>query len=58
MQTSRISNMLLTLGIVSLFLFGLFQLLGIGADPLIPASAAFFIGCTAVLDRVGTRQLN
>ena len=50
--------MLLTFGIVSLFVFGLLQVLGIGADPLMPASAAFFIGCTAVLDRIGTRQLN
>jgi hypothetical protein len=27
-------------------------------DPLLPASAAFLIGCTAVLDRVSSRKLN
>lgn len=57
-QTTWISNMLLVLGAAMLCLFGLLQAVGVMADPLMPASAAFLIGCTAVLDRVGARQLS
>jgi hypothetical protein len=57
MVASWMSNALLVLGVVMLVLFGLLQLLGNSIDPLLPATAAFFIGCTAVLDRVGSRTL-
>ncbi len=50
--------MLLTVGVVMLLLSGLFQVTGNTIDPLLPAVAAFFIGCTAVIDRIGSRQLN
>jgi hypothetical protein len=58
MMTAWMSNTLLTLGVVMLALFGLFQLMGATIDPLLPASSAFLIGCTAVLDRVGARKLS
>lgn len=57
-MASWMSNALLVLGVTMLVLFGLLQLLGNSIDPLLPASAAFFIGCTAVLDRVGARTLS
>ena len=41
------------MGIIALAAYALLQLAGAGSDPLIPATAAFFIGCTAVLDRLG-----
>jgi hypothetical protein len=52
------SNTLLVAGVVMLCLFGLLQMTGNMIDPLLPATSAFLIGCTAVLDRVGTRKLN
>jgi hypothetical protein len=52
------SNTLLVVGVTILVLFGLLQFLGMSIDPLLPATAAFFIGCTAVLDRIGSRTLN
>ena len=58
MLTSWMSNTLLVAGVVMLCLFGLLQVTGNTIDPLLPATAAFLIGCTAVLDRVGTRKLS
>lgn len=57
MVASWMSNALLVLGVAMLVLFGLLQLMGNSIDPLLPATSAFFIGCTAVLDRVGSRTL-
>ena len=58
MRLSLVSNTALILGVVMLALYALVQFAGFGADPLLPAIAAFFIGCTAVLDRVGSRELS
>jgi len=52
-----ISNTLLCLGVLMLLSFGVLETAGVPSDPLLPAFAAFFIGCTAVLDRVGARPL-
>ncbi|MCB0072257.1 MAG: hypothetical protein KDE20_12395 [Caldilineaceae bacterium] len=57
MAKSRISNMLLVLGAVLLAAVVILEMTGSSSDPLLPASAAFLIGCTAVLDRVGVREL-
>ena len=58
MAVSWMSNTLLVLGVVILALFGLLQIMGFGIDPLLPASSAFLIGCTAVIDRIGERKLS
>ena len=58
MLASWMSNTLLVLGVLTLVLFGLFQMTGNIMDPLLPATSAFLIGCTAVLDRVGSGKLN
>jgi hypothetical protein len=58
MLTSWMSNVLLLAGVVMLCLFGILQVTGNTIDPLVPATAAFLIGCTAVIDRVGSRKLN
>jgi uncharacterized membrane protein YGL010W len=52
--SNAVSNTLLALGVLVLLSFGLIELFGIQSDPLMPASAALLIGCTAVLDRVPT----
>jgi hypothetical protein len=57
MRLNWVSNTALILGVVMLAIYALVQFEGFGADPLLPATAAFFIGCTAVLDRVGSREL-
>lgn len=49
---------MLVLGVMMLVLFGFFQMTGLTIDPLLPATSAFLIGCTAVLDRVGAGKLN
>jgi hypothetical protein len=46
------SNTLLTFGIILLVGFCVVEFSGLGADPILPASAALCIGCTAVLDRI------
>ena len=53
MRKSFFSNSLLGLGIVILGSFAVLEATGLHSDPLLPALAAFCIGCTAVLDRVG-----
>ena len=58
MLASWMSNTLLVLGVLTLVLFGLFQMTGSTMDPLLPATSAFLIGCTAVIDRVGSGKLN
>jgi hypothetical protein len=58
MLTAWMSNTLLVAGIVMLGLFALLHATGSTIDPLLPATSAFLIGCTAVLDRVGARNLN
>ena len=57
MKLSLMSNTMLGLGVVMLAAFGVLQGAGLNADPMIPAFAALFIGCTAVLDRVGAEEL-
>ena len=52
------SNMLLVSGIGILTVFGAMQVLGLHTEPLMPASAAFCIGCTAVLDRIVLGNVN
>ena len=56
MRKSFVSNSLLALGILMLFTFAILEATGLHSDPLLPALAAFCIGCTAVLDRVGVHQ--
>jgi hypothetical protein len=51
------SNTLLGFGILLLVGFGVLEVLGMHSDPLVPAFSAFFIGCTAVLDRMGEPKL-
>lgn len=57
MLKTMASNTLLMFGVVMLATFGAFELYGGQTDPLLPASAAFCIGCTAVLDRVGLKNI-
>jgi hypothetical protein len=52
MKKTLLSNMLLILGILMLLSFIGLELTGLQADPLLPASSALLIGCTAVLDRI------
>ncbi len=52
----RFSNILLVLGILMLSAFAVVELVGMQTDPLIPAFAAFFIGATAVLDRLNPSE--
>lgn len=58
MVTTWMSNTLLMAGVGMLGLFVMLQATGNAIDPLLPATSAFLIGCTAVLDRVGARNLN
>lgn len=51
------SNALLGLGVLLLVTFAMLEIWGLHTDPLVPAFAAFFIGCTAVLDRMGEQRL-
>jgi uncharacterized membrane protein len=57
MRHPIISNAFLGLGVLMLIGFGALEFSGVQSDPLLPAFAAFLIGCTAVLDRVGSQQL-
>ncbi len=50
------SNAFLGLGILMLLCFAIFQAEGLQSDPLLPAFSAFFIGCTAVLDRLNSQN--
>jgi hypothetical protein len=50
-----VSNGFLGFGIVLLAAFMLLEVNGLATNPLIPAFAAFCIGCTAVLDRISFR---
>lgn len=54
---TRISNALLLTGVTALVCFAALELLQLQPDPLLPAFSAFFIGCTAVIDRLRVRQL-
>ncbi len=56
-QKAHISNSLLLLGVLTLLAFAGLELFGFQSDPIVPAFAALFIGCTAVLDRIGVRQM-
>lgn len=57
MRHPTLSNAFLSLGIFMLISFGALEVTGFQSDPLLPAFAAFLIGITAVLDRVGTQRL-
>lgn len=52
------SNALLSLGVTMLVGFGVIEMSGIHSDPLLPALAALLIGCTAVIDRVTSPEIN
>ncbi len=52
MKVNVVSNTALAMGIVVLAAYALLLVTGASSDPLVPAIAAFFIGCTAVLDRI------
>ena len=56
MKANVVSNTSLAMGVVVLAAYALLQSIGAGSDPLVPAIAAFFIGCTAVLDRIGRHE--
>ncbi|HRW50674.1 MAG: homocysteine biosynthesis protein [Caldilinea sp.] len=58
MQKDIFSNAMLVFGVVTLATFGVMELTGLHADPIMPAFSAFLIGATAVLDRVGVRRMN
>ncbi len=58
MQKDIFSNAMLVLGVVTLATFGVMEMTGLHADPLMPAFSAFLIGATAVLDRVSVRRMN
>jgi hypothetical protein len=57
MRKLHLSNALLSLGVLVLMSFGFIEFKGLQGDPLLPASAALLIGCTAVLDRVSFLNL-
>ncbi|MCC9075902.1 hypothetical protein FKZ61_007245 [Litorilinea aerophila] len=52
-----VSNAMLGLGVAILLSFMGLEVTGMSADPLLPAFAAFCIGCTAVLDRIGRDKM-
>ncbi len=56
-HVNRIGNALLVLGAVMLVAWGAVELAGHSADPLLPASSALLVGCTAMLDRLGAPSL-
>jgi hypothetical protein len=58
MRKMIISNTLLTLGVLALCGFALMEMFGAPVDPVVPAMSALFLGCTAVLDRIGSQQLH
>ena len=58
MQISQMSNILLALGATLLVAFGVLLAIGLPADPIIAAVAGFFVGCSAILDRVTTKELS
>ena len=58
MRKLYLSNTFLSVGVLMLLGFGAMEFVGLRSDPLIPAFAAFCIGCTAVLDRVAVRSLD
>ncbi len=57
MVKNLFSNTLLGLGVLLLVTFAVLEMWGMQSDPLVPAFSAFFIGCSAVLDRMGERQI-
>ena len=54
---NRIGNALLVLGAVMLVAWGAGELAGHSTDPLLPATSALLVGCTAMLDRLGAPRL-
>lgn len=57
MYKNVLSNALLVIGAVTLLIFGVLEITGFHADPLMPAVSASLIGLTVVLDRGGFRRL-
>jgi hypothetical protein len=55
---NRIGNALLFLGAVMLVVWGAVELAGLSTDPLLPATSALLVGCTAMLDRLGASPLH
>ncbi len=58
MRQLYLSNTFLSVGVLMLCGFGLLEFAGFRSDPLLPAFAAFCLGCTAVLDRVAIHRLD
>lgn len=57
MRKVFLSNTLLIIGVLLLGSFAIMEATGLQSDPILPAFAAFCIGCTAVLDRVAIPAL-
>lgn len=57
MYKTVLSNALLVIGAITLVTFGILEVTGFHADPLMPALSASLIGMTVVLDRGGFRRL-
>lgn len=51
------SNALLVIGVLFLGGFAAFEVTGLHIDPIIPALAAFCIASTALIDRLGQREV-
>ncbi len=51
------SNTLLVMGVLFLGGFATFELNGVQIDPIVPALAAFCIAITALIDRLGAKEL-
>lgn len=51
------SNALLVLGVLFLGGFATLEFNGFQIDPIVPALAAFCIASTALLDRLGSREM-
>jgi hypothetical protein len=51
------SNTLLVMGVLFLGGFAAFEMNGFQIDPIVPALAAFCIASTALIDRLGSREM-
>ncbi|MBI1296513.1 hypothetical protein GC175_16280 [bacterium] len=56
-QKAFFSNTLLVMGVLFLGGFAAFELNGFQIDPIVPALAAFCIASTALIDRLGSREM-
>lgn len=56
-QKAFFSNILLVIGVLFLGGFAAFELNGFQINPIVPALAAFCIATTALIDRLGSREM-